>query len=266
MNRRQSGAPRVMSLSAGLVLACGPTGWAADAELGAPPGPLVQPALQEHAVPVERAETWHPGRSHGTEGERVDLAASEIRQVKVRVGNHGESNGSRSNGRSRSNTTWRSAEQVTIEFSRPGRIDVSRIANRLRRVVDASADNGDATARVTLRLLPDARVRSFNLKDGRVAFDLFGGTAVQSLASPEPDPGHDTLEGLRRALEQRDAVIENLLARFEQLAARFEQLERTVALSSGDLDRVTAGQAGPMPWVGDTPRPRPRSLAIGGSR
>jgi hypothetical protein len=42
-------------------------------------------------------------------------------------------------------------------------------------------------------------------------------------------------------------VIEQLLSRFEQLAARFEQLERAVGLSSGDLDRVTAGHAGATP-------------------
>ena len=39
-------------------------------------------------------------------------------------------------------------------------------------------------------------------------------------------------------------MIEQLLSRFDQLAARFERLEQAVALSSGDLDRVTAGEAG----------------------
>jgi hypothetical protein len=175
----------------------------------------------------------------------------------VRVGDHGEFE--------RIAFEWPEAieyeiveqpEQVTVTFSRPGTVDLSRLVGHLKRVVDVWAENGDATTKVTLRVLPDTRVRSFNLKDGRVAIDLFGGTAVaQSLAPPAPDPEHEAIQELRRALEQRDAVIENLLA-------RVEQLERTVALSSSDLDRVTAGEAGPMPWVGGTPRPRPHSPSV----
>jgi hypothetical protein len=121
-------------------------------------------------------------------------------------------------------------------------------------------------AHVTLRVLPDTRVRSFNLKDGRVAIDLLSGTAAQSLAPAAPDPEQDTVQELRRALEQRDALveqrdveIEQLRDRLDQLTARFERLEQAVALSSGELDRVTAGEAGPMPWVGQAARPEARS-------
>jgi hypothetical protein len=145
------------------------------------------------------------------------------------------------------------ANHVTIAFSRPGRIDLSRLTNHLGRVVlDASAENDDATTRVTLRVLPNARFRSLDLKDGRVAVDLFMGTAVQSPAPATPDAEQDTIQELRRALEQRDAVIEQLLTRFDQLSARFERLEQAVALSGGDLDRVTAGQAAATPSVGDS--------------
>jgi hypothetical protein len=263
MNRqrsRQSGAAGVIVLSAGLVIVSGPTGRAAEARLSAPGTLFLQPALPEHAVPLERAKTRSEERSDGTEGRRADLDNSAAPRVHVRVGDHGDFE--------RVVFEWptaidcdvvQNAEQVTVAFSRPGRIDVSGIADRVRRVVDAWAENGDATARVSLRVLPNARVRSFNLKDGRVAIDLFGGTAAQSLAPPAPNPEYDTIRGLRRALEQRDAMIETLLARVEQLATRVEQLERTGALSSGDLDRVTAGQAGATPSAGDTPRPRPRS-------
>ena len=111
--------------------------------------------------------------------------------------------------------------------------------------------DGDLQAHVTLRVLPDTRVRSFNLKDGRVAIDLFSGTAAQSLAPAAPDPEQDTVQELRRALEQRDALIEQrdveieqLRDRLDRLTARFDRLEQAVALSSGELDRVTAGEAG----------------------
>jgi hypothetical protein len=275
--RRESGAPRVMLLSVGLVLVSAPTAWAADAKLGAT-GPLLaasqswpqaryaerpqvtEAAIKEHGAPLEGAETGSYARSHRTDGGRVDLPASAAPRVEVRVGDHGAFE--------RIAFEWpepiecdvvQDAEQVTVAFSRPGRIDVSRITDRLRQVVDAWAENGDATPRITLRVLPDTRVRSFNLNDGRVAIDLFGGTATERPVSPAPDPEHDTIRELRRALEQRDAVIENLLARFEQLAARFERLERTVAMSGADLDRVRAGQAGPMPRVGDTPDPQARA-------
>ena len=97
-----------------------------------------------------------------------------------------------SNGQRPSTTTWCSMrEQVTIAFSRPGRIDLS-------------AHNGSPGGgwwwtpgprmamrqpSVTLRVLPDARVRSFDLKDGRVAVDLFSGTAAQSPAPARTGSG-----------------------------------------------------------------------------
>ena len=254
-----------MLLSAALVFMCAPTGSAAKAQLSASltqgsyaeQPRLIEAGFQEHAAALERAQTV----SH-TEG--FDPNASVAPRVDVRVDDHGEFE--------RVVFEWpaaidydvvQHADQVTIAFSRSGRIDLSRLTNHLGRLVlDAWAENADATTQVTLRLVPNARVRSLDLKDGRVAIDLFVGTAAQSLASPAPDPDHDTIEGLRRALEQRDAVIDDLLARFEQLTARFEQLERTVALSSGDLDRVTAGQTGPMPWVGQAPRPEARSPSV----
>jgi hypothetical protein len=254
-----------MLLSAALVFMCAPTGSAAKAQLSASftqgsyaeQPRLTAAGFQEHAAALERAQTV----SH-TEG--FDPNASVAPRVDVRVGDHGEFE--------RVVFEWpaaidydvvQHADQVTIAFSRSGRIDLSRLTNHPGRLVlDAWAENADATTQVTLRVVPNARVRSLDLKDGRVAIDLFVGTAAQSLASPAPDPDRDTIEGLRRALEQRDAVIDDLLARFEQLTARFEQLERTVALSSGDLDRVTAGQARPMPWVGQAPRPEARSPSV----
>jgi hypothetical protein len=254
-----------MLLSAALVFMCAPTGSAAKAQLSASftqgsyaeQPRLTAAGFQEHAAALERAQTV----SH-TEG--FDPNASVAPRVDVRVGDHGEFE--------RVVFEWpaaidydvvQHADQVTIAFSRSGRIDLSRLTNHPGRLVlDAWAENADATTQVTLRVVPNARVRSLDLKDGRVAIDLFVGTAAQSLASPAPDPDRDTIEGLRRTLEQRDAVIDDLLARFEQLTARFEQLERTVALSSGDLDRVTAGQARPMPWVGQAPRPEARSPSV----
>jgi hypothetical protein len=254
-----------MLLSAALVFMCAPTGSAAKAQLSASftqgsyaeQPRLTAAGFQEHAAALERAQTV----SH-TEG--FDPNASVAPRVDVRVGDHGEFE--------RVVFEWpaaidydvvQHADQVTIAFSRSGRIDLSRLTNHPGRLVlDAWAENADATTQVTLRVVPNARVRSLDLKDGRVAIDLFVGTAAQSLASPAPDPDRDTIEGLRRALEQRDAVIDDLLARFEQLTARFEQLERTVALSSGDLDRVTAGQARPMPWLGQAPRPEARSPSV----
>ncbi|MCE3247597.1 MAG: hypothetical protein K0R41_1422 [Geminicoccaceae bacterium] len=282
MNRRQSGALRVVLLSAGLAVLCSPSGWTPEARRGAakellsvreswPQGyadqlRLTEGTFQEHAAALERAQT-----SSRIEGKRVDSNASAAPLVDVRVDDHGDFE--------RVVFEWpaaidydvvQHAEQVTITFNRPGRIDLSRITDhRGRVVVDAWAEDGDATASVTLRVLPNARVRSFNLDDGRVAIDFFGGAVSQSLALPAPDPEHDATRELRRALEQRDAVIEQLLTRFEQQAARFEQqaarieqLERAVGLSSLDLDRVTAGGAGATPWGEDMPRPSPRRPSV----
>ena len=78
---------------------------------------------------------------------------------------------------------------------------------------------------------------------------------AQSLVPPAPDPKQDSIRELRRELEQRDAVIASLLA-------RVEQLERTVALSRGDLDRIIAGGAGPSPGGGTRPVPQPGAQAV----
>jgi hypothetical protein len=80
-------------------------------------------------------------------------------------------------------------------------------------------------------------------------FDPTGSAAL------EPDPEEDSIRELRRALKQRHAVIENLLE-------RVEQLERAVAVSRGDLDRVIAGGTGAPPSVGNTRLPRPGSQAV----
>jgi hypothetical protein len=67
--------------------------------------------------------------------------------------------------------------------------------------------------------------------------------AAQSIPSPAPAANRDSVQALRDALEQRDAVIDNLLR-------RVEQLERKVALSSVELDRVVAGGTGATGAVG----------------
>jgi hypothetical protein len=272
MNRQRSGAagaPRVLLLSAGLTLASGPAGWTADAQLG-PPEPLLkrsrvwlqagfaeqhplsQPATQQHTAPLERATAGSDARSHRTRREEVDLAARTAPRVKVRAGHHGEFE--------RVAFEWPEAveydvvqhdDQVTIAFSRPGAIDLSRINDHLGPLVlDAWAEEGAVAGRVALRVLPNVRVRSFSLEGGRiVAIDVFGGTAAQALAPSAPDPEQEAILELRQALEQRDAAIESLLA-------RVEQLERIVALPSGNLDRVTAGRAVATPSLGDMPPPR----------
>jgi hypothetical protein len=78
---------------------------------------------------------------------------------------------------------------------------------------------------------------------------------AQSLLAPAPDPKQDSIRELRRELEQRDAVIASLIA-------RIEQLERTVALSRGDLDRIIAGGAAPSPGGGTRPVPQPGAQAV----
>ncbi|MGH6897586.1 MAG: hypothetical protein ACREJ5_13740 [Geminicoccaceae bacterium] len=149
------------------------------------------------------------------------------------------------------------AEHVTVAFGWPGKIGLSQVRDGIgQRVVDAWAEGGDITRRVVLRVLPDTRIRSFSLEDSRVVvIDVFGGTAAPSLAPRASDPQQESIGELRRALEQRDAVIENLLA-------RVEQLERTVALTRGELDRVVAGAAAAAPSVVHRPVPKPGSPAV----
>jgi hypothetical protein len=105
-------------------------------------------------------------------------------------------------------------EQVTVAFSRPGRIDLSAVRDRFSGwVFEAWADGGDAASQVTLRVLPDVTIRSFSLEDDRVVVvDVFGGSTSQGLAPPASDLAEDPIGELRRELEQRDAVIDSLLA------------------------------------------------------
>jgi Putative MetA-pathway of phenol degradation len=278
MNRkhpRAFGVPRVMVLGAGLALMSGPTGWAADAKLVAPEPllrrsqswsqaglaeqpPLSHPATQQHTAPPERATAGSDARSHRTRREEVDLTPRAAPQVKVRFGQHGEFE--------RVVFEWPEAidyevvqheDQVSVAFSRPGRIDLSRITDHLGPLVlDAWGDHGDVTGRIELRVLPNVRIRSFSLEGGRiVAIDMFGGTAATAIAPSMPNPEQDAIQELRQALEQRDATIQSLLA-------RVEQLERVAGLSGGDLDRVTAGRAMATAPVGDLPPLRPASPPV----
>jgi hypothetical protein len=145
------------------------------------------------------------------------------------------------------------AEQVTVEFSRPGRIDLSPLRSGLgQRIVEAWA-GGDVTDRVVLRVAPDASIRTFSPDGERtVAIDVYAGAVARSAPSPapEPDTEQDAIQALRQALEQRDAVIDDLLV-------RMEQLERKLALSGGDLDTVVAGGGGAAGAVGGAPSARP---------
>jgi Putative MetA-pathway of phenol degradation len=244
---RQSGLRSILLLSTGFVFASGPPSWAEDTKLGTPGALLPENQIRHDGDP--------------------DLNIGAESTVEVRVGYHRDFE--------RLVFEWptvvdcdvvQNAQEVTLAFSQPGRIDVSGISNRLRRVVDARVESDDATARVILRVLPNARVRSLNLQDGRVAIDVYGGAGAQDLAPPASNPESETIQELKRALEQRDAVIEQrdaaieqLRSQLDQLVDRFDRLERTVALSSGDLDRVTAGRGAPTASVGSMPRPEPRA-------
>jgi hypothetical protein len=58
--------------------------------------------------------------------------------------------------------------------------------------------------------VPDARIRTFTLEDDRiVAIDVYADSGAQTAGSPVPQPKRDSIQALREALEQRDAVIEN---------------------------------------------------------
>jgi hypothetical protein len=104
--------------------------------------------------------------------------------------------------------------------------------------VQASAAGGEITDRVVLQVVPEARIRTFALEDGRiVAIDVYAEAAPRTALSAAPEPEQNSVQALRAALEQRDEVIEDLVV-------RMEQLERRLALSSPDLDTVVAGGAG----------------------
>lgn len=202
----------------------------------------------------ELAEAGDPARPSRVEDGQPKPSGGVVPKVAVRVGNHGEYE--------RVVFEWpeeidfevvQRAEHVTVEFSRPGRIDLSPLRSGLgQRVVEAWA-GGDVTDRIVLRVAPDASIRTFSPDGERtVAIDVYAGAVARSAPSPEPDaepepePEPDAIQALRQALEQRDAVIDDLLV-------RMEQLERKLALSSGDLDTVVAGGGGAAGAVGSAP-------------
>jgi hypothetical protein len=263
-----------MFLSAGLVLAFDPTGSAYAApfeDVSRPFQPVdtgsVAPAgdadiaarvgLGPSAAPALQALSDSPPQHAAAEA--LEPTGRAVPVVQVRTGNHGDFE--------RIAFEWpgaiehavtHDAEHVTVAFGRPGRINLSPVTDRLgHRVVKAWTEGGDVGRRVVLRVLPDATVRSFVREDGRVVMvDVYGGTAGERpVPAPVSDPKQDSTAELRRAVEERDALIESLLA-------RVERLERTVALSRGDLDRIIAGGPGATPGVGTGPVPQPGSQPV----
>jgi hypothetical protein len=216
--------------------------------------PQLKPAIAEsrsEAPPArfELAAVENPAPTGGAGAAPTAPAEGALPQVKVRIGNHGDYE--------RVVFEWpeaieyevaQSAEQVTIAFSRAGRIDLSPFRNGFgKSVVEARAVDGAATDRVVLRVVPNASIRTFSARDDRVvAVDVFAATASEPARPAAPDPKLDSIAALRDALEQRDEVIDNLLV-------RVEQLERRLALSSDDLDTVVAGGAGGAGPLGATP-------------
>jgi hypothetical protein len=284
---RRSGASGIILLGSGLALAFEPAsaqapssnepgqldtgtlvaarGIAPEAELGsAPSGGAVAKDDRLAAAVGLRSQTPNspdvvPALSkrppQDISAEQLERTGSAAPIVKARAGDHGDFE--------RIVFEWpeaiehyvaQQAEQVTVAFGQPGRIDLSRVRHDIGpRVMEAWSEGGDVTSRVVLRLSPGATIDSFSLEDGRiVVIDVFGAMAAQTPVRAAPDPVQDSVEELKRALEQRDAVIESLLV-------RVEQLERNVALSRGDLDRIIAGGAGAAPAVGNRPDPQPGS-------
>jgi hypothetical protein len=211
--------------------------------------PSIKMASQEHVTEFPGLVTESRSRAdHAPVQPSADVASD----VEVRMGDHGDFE--------RVVFEWSEpvehqvahrGDQVVVAFGRRGRFDLAALRERLgHRVVDAWAE-GETTSRVVLRVAPDARVRSFGLNDGRVVvLDVSAATARQPLARSITDPVGNTVGELRQSLEQRDAVIENLLA-------RVEQLERRQVLSSGDLDQVVAGGIGSVAASVEAPLPSP---------
>jgi hypothetical protein len=208
---------------------------------------LPSQAEDEGQAPASRADAELPASPSAAKPGQDRASGEAAPEIEVRVGNHGEYD--------RVVFEWpeeieyevvQRAEQVTLAFSRAGRIDLSPLRDGFgQRVVEAWTEGGQVTDRVVLRLAPDASVRTFRPdRDRIVAIDVYAETAAQSAASPAPEP--DTIQALREALEQRDAVINDLVV-------RMEQLERKLALSSGELDTIEAGGAGAAGAVGSAP-------------
>jgi hypothetical protein len=127
----------------------------------------------------------------------------------------------------------RQGGQVIIAFDRPGRIDLTGLGEQLG--IQARSD-GAISRRVFLRIAPAAEIRSFSLDGDRVVVDVLGGTAPPDPARA-PAVATDEVAELRQVVREREAVIEDLLA-------RVSRLEQRPVLAGVDLDRVTAGQSG----------------------
>ena len=213
---------------------------------------LPSQAEDEEPAPASGADAELQPSPGGAEPGQARPSGEAVPRVEVRVGNHGDYE--------RVVFEWpekieyevvQRAEQVTVAFSRAGRIDLSPLRDGFgQRVVEARAAGGEVSDKVVLRVAPEASIRTFSPDRERiVAIDVYAETAAQSAASPAPEPQPDTIQALREALEQRDAVINDLVV-------RMEQLERKLALSSGELDTVVAGGAGAGGAVGSAPPAR----------
>ena len=222
---------------------------------------VAEAALQERRARTVLAEMSGPVL--GVEGAPVARTGQATSRVQVRVGDHGEFE--------RVVFEWpetidhdvvHRGEQVLVTFGRPGRIDFSGVRDRFgRRVLEAHAEGGELTERVILRVSPHARIRSFSLEDDRViVVDVLGAGQPQSRARPVPDLEPEAIKELRGALQRRDALLEQRDAVIANLLARVENLERNLVMSGDDLDRVAAGGAGATPSVGggSLPPPGPR--------
>lgn len=205
-------------------------------------------AREEHARFQLAAATQIPAR--GPEDQLATPAAKTVPQVEVRASDHGDYE--------RIEFEWpeevgyevvQHAQRVTVAFSRTGRIDLSSVrAGDGDHVVEARSTGGAVTDQVVLQVVPDARVRTYSAGGDRiVGIDVYAETPTEPVEAQESESVQASVQALREALEQRDAVIDDLLT-------RVEQLEQT--LSSDDLDRVLAGQAGSTGAVGGAPAPR----------
>ena len=280
--RQSKAAPGIVSLEAVLAFVFALTGWPAPADEPSEISSSSQPIATEAIMPPNQVDlaampgaksSRGPVEKDGPRRSRVGSSGQDpgsrdpdraiqdapsqpsggaTPDVAVRVGDHGDFERVVFEwpGAIEHDVTHR-ADQVVVAFRRPGRIDLSRLRNGFgRRVIEAWAEGGTVTRRVVLRVAPDASIHPFSLESDRiVVIDVSGGTAAQSLARPGPGPARGSTRELGRAIEQRDAVIANLLA-------RVEELERKVVLSSGDLDRVVAGAPGTNPSVGAASPPR----------
>ena len=232
---------------------------AADAQIGRaardPAERSVLPVVEsvsddEHARFQLAAATQDPTRGH--EDRLAAPAVGTVPQVEVRASSHGKYQ--------RIEFEWpegvgyqvvQRAERVTIAFSRAGRIDLSSVhAGPGDHVVEARATGGAVTDQVVLRVVPDARIRTYSAGGDRiVGIDVYAETPTEPVEPEESKSVEASVQALREALERRDAVIDDLLT-------RVAQLEQTLALSSDDLDQVVAGQAGSAGAVGGAPAPR----------